>query len=431
VTAASTSTPVRPAMTGAASGWSGAVWVGTVDDVELAAGRQHLVGLEGYSRARLLVRTGRFPRGFVELDLADGTVDRGLLRQAFDALPGPTTPPPDPSRPPVSVVVCTYDRPAMLRDALTSLTALDYPDFEVVVVDNHPESGATRPVVDALADPRVRLVAEPRRGLAVARNTGAISAAHDLVAFTDDDVVVDRWWLAGIADGFARAPGVACVSGIVATGEIGSASQAYFDRRVSWARSCRPEVFCLARPPAADPLFPFQVSRFGTGANFALRRTDLLALGGFDEGLGVGSPAAGGEDIDMFVRVLLAGRSLAYEPCALVWHRHRSDPGTLERQIVDYGTGLGAWLTKTALRPRTAGMVLRRTRAGYRHLRTVTQVDTPTVATLPEHRDLWRVERRAVLTGPLALARSRLRGATSRPLAGRGGPRNTRSRGET
>jgi GT2 family glycosyltransferase len=395
--------------------WAGALWIGAVDDVELASGRQLLPLIAGYRTARLLVRSGRYPRGFVEAGIVDGRIDVAALSTAIDQLPPPA--PGRPAlRPPVSVVLCTYDRPLQLAAAVRSLLALDYPAFEIVVVDNHPQSGRTAAAVAGFDDPRVRLVDEPRAGLARARNTGALAANYATIAFTDDDVVIDSQWLLGVADGFAAGTDVACVCGIVPSGEIRSPSQAYFDRRVSWARNCTAELFSLAAPPADEPLFPFQVGRFGTGANFAVRRSSLVALGGFDEGLGVGSPCGGGEDIDLFTRVLLAGHQLAYAPSALVWHRHRSDLASLTVQVANYGTGLGAWLGKLALRPRTLAMMLRRAAPGILHLSRVTRLPTPVIGLPPEHDDLWRIERRAVLLGPFALLRARLAGDRPRPL---------------
>ena len=396
--------------------WAGAMWIGAVDDVELAAGRQVLPVITGYRTARLLVRSGRHPRGFVTVGIVDGRIDVAALVAAIDDLPPAAAGRAGP-RPAISVVLCTYDRALQLSTALRSLLDLDYPSFEIVVVDNHPQSGLTAAVVAGFGDARLRLVDEPRAGLARARNTGVLAARHATVAFTDDDVVIDPQWLHGIADGFAAGPDVACVCGIVPSGEIRSPSQAYFDRRVSWARNCTAELFSLARPRPDEPLFPFQVGRYGTGANFAVRRSRLIALGGFDEGLGVGSRCGGGEDIDLFTRVLLSGHELAYEPAALVWHRHRSDLASLTEQVANYGTGLGAWLGKLALRPRTLAMMLRRAAPGVLHLSRVTRLSTPVVGLPPEHDDLWRIERRAVLLGPFALLRARLAGDRARPLA--------------
>jgi len=407
-------TPAMPIE--ATSSWTNAVWVGSIDRRRIVRDDVVLEGGAGYRKARILVRQGRVPCGFVQLSVRHGVIDGDSLRRAADEIAVPSAPIARKHAPAISVVICTRDRPRHLQAALTSVLALDYPDFEVVVIDNGPASGLTRAVIDSVVDRRVRLVDAPVQGLARARNIGLLAARHPIVAFTDDDVVVDRWWLHGIADGFAAAPHVACVCGMVASGELASVSQAYFDRRVQWARNCRAMVYSLDVRRPQEPLFPFQVGHFGTGANFAVRRDVVIGVDGFDERLGIGSPTGGGEDIDIFVRVLLAGSKLVYEPAALVWHRHRSDLAGLSSQIRDYGTGLGAWFAKLALNPSTARMMLRRIVPGVRHLWRITRVDMPAEAAEFDFADLARIERMAILRGPLALLRAQVSGAKARPL---------------
>ncbi|MCV7152502.1 glycosyltransferase [Mycolicibacterium pyrenivorans] len=394
--------------------WTGAVWVGQLDDREIPAGPLRLSGGERFGTARFLIWTADAPRGFVQVAVRDGLVDGAELAAAAAQLPPVASGPPV-AYPPFSVLLCTKDRPDQLRDTLHSLVRLDYPAFEIVVVDNGPESGLTPPVVAEFADQNVRMVPAARKGLAVARNVGIESARNEFIAFTDDDVLVDRRWLKNLARGFSRAADVVCVTGMVPTAEVLTPAQSYFDRRVGWASQCQPVVYDLASPPADDPLFPLRVARFGTGANIAFRRSVVRWLGGFDEGMGVGSPTGGGEDIDMFVRVLLARRTLVYEPGALIWHRHRKSLEELETQIYNYGLGLGAWITKLLLRPRTLGMVVRRGGAGIVHLRSITVVDDPTVAPT-DLKGLSRLERRGVLAGPRALLRSRIDGRAATPL---------------
>ncbi|PRC47119.1 glycosyl transferase family 2, partial [Mycobacterium sp. ITM-2017-0098] len=151
----------------------------------------------------------------------------------------------------------------------------------------------------------------------------------------------------------SRGPAVSCVSGIVAAAELRTPAQAYFDSRVGWSACLQARVFDRAAPPADIPLFPFAVGHYGTGANFAVNRDFAMGLGGFDEALGAGSPAGGGEDLDMFFRVLDAGAQLVYDPAAVVWHRHRADSDGLAAQSRTYGIGLGAWIAKIASDRRT------------------------------------------------------------------------------
>ena len=412
--------------------WPHARWIGMLDlddsvhdaDDELEFVARHA---EAYRDARVLVRRQRQPIAFVDAPIVDGRISvRVPPLGEVDAPGAPAV------LPPISVVVCTRDRPDQLADALQSVLALAYPEFEVVVVDNAARTDATAKVVERIADPRVRLVAEPIPGLSTARNTGLRAARHGLVAFTDDDVVVDRHWLCGIVGGFARSPRVSCVSGLVPSGELRTAAQAYFDKRVSWAVSLRPRLYDVTAPPPDQPLFPFQIGRFGTGANFAVKRDRILELGGFDEALGAGTAAQGGEDLDMFFRVLTSGDLLATEPSAIVWHRHRSDTEALLSQARGYGLGLGAWLTKvgldsahrrlavTVIRKLVVGMVRRqfrtslRTDVGYGAIITSLTLVRPDVPV-----SVGRTEVLAVLGGPRALWRGRRRSAKPRPMAGR------------
>jgi len=194
-----------------------------------------------------------------------------------------------------------------------------------VLVDTAGSAPEPRDVALRPPDPRVRYVHEPLAGVSRGRNRGLRVAVNEHIAFIDDDVVVDRHWLTGIARGFARDPHVGLVCGLVPSGEIRTRTQAWFDQRVTWADAREPRVYSLSSPPPELPLFPFQVGAYGTGANTALTRTAFESVGGFDVTLGGGQPTKGGEDIDLYLRMLAAGYSISVEPSAITWHRHRSD----------------------------------------------------------------------------------------------------------
>jgi GT2 family glycosyltransferase len=397
--------------------WRGATWVGQINEADLGDRWLHLVGGEQFSRARLLIWTKGRPRGFVEIPVTNATVDGDDVLARVAALPPVAASAPVTAFPPISVVVCTRDRPEHLRAVLGPLSRLDYPDFELIVVDNNPASGLTAPIVESFSDMPVRLIEAPGKGLSIARNAALRSPGHDIVAFTDDDVLVDPSWLSNLAAGFVDDERVACVCGMVPSAELFTPAQSYFDRRVGWARRCDTAVYALAEPPKDDCLFPLRVAQFGTGANFAVRRALVAELGGFDEGLGIGSPTGGGEDIDLFVRVLLAGHKLVREPSAVVWHRHRRTAEELETQIHNYGLGLGGWIAKLLTQRHTVGMVLRRVGPGIQHLRGITAVDqSDVVDTEPTLDGLDRRELAGVLRGPLALLRARAAGRNAKPL---------------
>ncbi|WP_427007450.1 glycosyltransferase [Pseudarthrobacter sp. H2] len=392
--------------------WQGARWIGSVDLCSVVQhSRLKLLDSGGYERARLLVREGSSVRGFVDVEAPGGLVDCGLLTAAVEALPEARATSASDSTPAITVIVCTRDRASHLRGSLAAILRLDYPNFEVLVVDNAARTTETRDIVrDEFRDPRVSLIAERVPGLAHARNTGLRHARGDIVAFTDDDTVVDQGWLREIAVGFRRAPNVACVSGLVPAGELRTRTQAYFEDRVSWSKNIEPKVFSLAEPPADLPMFPFTSGAFSTGANFALDRRTALSIGAFDTAFGAGTRTGGAEDIDMFTRLILNGHTLVVEPAAIVWHRHRDDVDALRLQARAYGNALGAWITKLLMDPRTARLALARSPHAVRRLLSLAQgtAEKPAGAAT-ESLDEWdreiarigRLELISVARGPL------------------------------
>lgn len=372
--------------TGVPSATPATTWCG---ELELA-GEPAVTGVTdpgGAGEARLLVRLHGEPLGYLTVPLpAAGLEPRATALQAQEVfadrvaahLTAEGLAPTDdagqpaasdrcpnriPDGPLVSVVVCTRNRSAILQRCLDRLRALTYPSLEVVVVDNAPSDDRTERVVAEVtaADSRFRYVREPRPGLSAARNRGLAEARGSWVAYTDDDVDVDPGWIQGIVRGTRRRPDVGCVTGLVATASIAGEAERYFDARAaSWSSRCEPQEFDLRGTGAPNALYPYSPGIFGTGANFAFDRALLLELGTFDEALGAGTPTRGGEDLDIFVRVLRAGRAIVYEPAAVVWHHHRADHEALLEQLYGYGTGLSAFVTKCLTQRGTRGEVLRR-----------------------------------------------------------------------
>ncbi len=241
--------------------------------------------------------------------------------------------------PPISVVVCTRDRAEALERCLTALKRLDYPDYEVVVVDNASRDQATAAVVERAGMAYVR---EERPGLDWARNRGAATARHAIIAYTDDDVQVDAGWLRGVARAFAD-PAVDAVTGLVMPVELETEAQALFERYGGMSKGVRQKRF------QRDTLNEFGLIGahwLGVGANMAFRRATLDQLDGFDTALDVGTPSGGGGDLDMFHRVMAAGLTFHYEPTALVWHQHRRDMAGLRKQIENNGRAFGTYLLK-------------------------------------------------------------------------------------
>ncbi|HET9315677.1 MAG TPA: glycosyltransferase, partial [Vicinamibacteria bacterium] len=238
---------------------------------------------------------------------------------------------------PVSVVVCTRDRPQSLAACLSALDRLRDPDFEVVVVDSASRDGATRRVV---ARTSARYVREDRPGLDWARRRGAAESRHEIVAYVDDDVRVDPWWLHGVREAFSD-PSVGLMTGLVLPAELETRAQHLFEQYGGMGKGFRARTF-RADTMTADARLATHA--LGVGANMAFRRGALDRIGGFDTRLDVGTPARGGGDLDAFSRALRAGLAVRYEPAALAWHCHRRDLEALHRQVRDNGVAFGVYL---------------------------------------------------------------------------------------
>jgi cellulose synthase/poly-beta-1,6-N-acetylglucosamine synthase-like glycosyltransferase len=303
----------------------------------------------------------------------------------------------------VTVVIPTGGRPRKLERCLESLCALDYEDdFDVIVVDNRPERPGTEEAVAAFADRlNVRYVAEPLPGSSVARNRGVAETAAELVAYADDDVVLDRGWLGWLLDPFAD-PRVRASAGMILPLELQTESQKRLEQYAGFSKGVTGRTYDLAEHRARDRvLYPYWGGVFGSGASVAFRRAEFVSRGGFDTALGAGSPARAGADIDAFTTVILGGGQVVYQPRAVSWHEHKRDPDALRRTLFDYGVGFTAVLTKYLLRDvrfqtallRSVPLVLRRGRGSDNSAR------------LP--RALAWVERWGMVRGPRLYARSR------------------------
>jgi O-antigen biosynthesis protein len=248
----------------------------------------------------------------------------------------------------VSIVVATLDRPHDLRECLSSLVAqrADRP-VEIIVVDNHPASGLTPGVVAEF--PTAKLLTEPRRGLAYARNRGFLASHGQIVVATDDDCIAPPEWLEKLLVPFIE-PEVMIVTGNVRPWRLDAEAQRLFEaygglgrgdekRRADakWFRQCR------TAPPTWS---------LGATANAAFRASIFRhpEIGLMDEALGPGMPSGVGEDTYLFYKTLRAGYTLVYEPAAWVWHKHRSDLPALRKQIFNYSKGHVAYHLTTLFR---------------------------------------------------------------------------------
>ncbi len=317
----------------------------------------------------------------------------------------------------VSVIVPTHNRPDRLQACLRSLLALQYPQYEVIIVDNAPSTSATRDFIEQTYHemPQVRYVREDRPGVSWARNCGMMVARGEILAFTDDDVVVDPYWLIELVRGFSRAGDVACVTGYNLPLELETPAQFWYEEYggaywfqehggTRWGFTRR--IFDMKEYRPKTALYPYRAGMFGCGASMAFTAAFLRGVNGFDPALGGNGPARCSQDIAVFFQVITRGYKLVYEPASLVYHLHRRKYSELRKQIYNYGVGLTAYLTKSFLaNPRLlfdfiaklvyAPFLLLSTHSPHRRKSTLYP------------KELIRVKRKGMLYGPLAYLQCR------------------------
>ncbi len=220
---------------------------------------------------------------------------------------------PAPRQPKVSVVVASYNGGRTLRACLESLRHLNYPDYEVILVDD----GSTddTPTI-ARQFPEVRSIRQENRGLSAARNTGIAAAQGEIVAFTDSDCRADEDWLrylvgdllnsefAGIGGHNFLPPDDSLVAAAVMVSPGGPAHVMITDREAEHIPGC----------------------------NMAFYKWALEDLGGFDPIF-----RKAGDDVDVCWRLQQRGHKLGFSPAGFVWHYRRSTVKAYLKQQNGYG----------------------------------------------------------------------------------------------
>ena len=345
-----------------------------VMDIELSSPIEGIQGLDDYEFILVLVRLHGVPIGYVQVPATNGFCSRDVLIKAIMEKHGQTIIPHQledcPATtgteggfelsdlsdavhpvyqgpaPRVTVAVCTRDRTAYVGKCLDSLRFLDYPNIDLLVVDNSPSSNDTERLVKERY-PDFRYLFEPRPGLNWARNRAITEAQGKIIAFTDDDVLVDPGWVNGLVSAFAQNPCVMAVTGLVVPYELETEAQVLFESRGGFGRGFVRKCYQGDAEPGRKLANIFgDTGKFGTGANMAFRKALFDEIGFFDPALDVGTFTHGGGDLEIFFRVVKHGYALVYEPSAIVRHRHRREYSQLRTQLNGWGAGFFSYLTR-------------------------------------------------------------------------------------
>jgi len=332
--------------------------------------------LEGYRKVLVLVRMDGVPLGLVRMDTPFPSLEaEDLLREihrrlgekirakikerrskpvlssakgiedrpSCPHLPAPST------LPRVSVCICTRNRPEDLRRCLDSLRVQDYPNYEILVIDNDPPTLATKDLVATY--PSITYLMEPKRGLDFARNRAIQEAKGEILSYIDDDAVADPRWISSLVKNFLSDPEIMCCTGpnlaLEMETEAQELVQALIELRGGLGQGFEKRIYDLNSPVGSCyPCKPI----FGVGCNMSFRKKVFDLVGPFDEALDTGAALPGGGDTDMFYRIIRAGYKIAQDPCVLVWHRHRRLYKELRSQLYNsWGRGFMAFLVKSFL----------------------------------------------------------------------------------
>lgn len=230
------------------------------------------------------------------------------VRAAFAQTPVPA----DIRWPKVSVVVCSFNGAETIQDTLEGLQGLDYPDFEVIVVND----GSTDRTAEISARYPVRLISTENRGLSNARNTGMGAANGEIVAYIDDDAYPDPHWLSYLALSFVSEDYVGVGGPNLAPPGDG------------------PIADCVANAPGGPVhvLLSDRVAEHIPGCNMAFRKAALVSVGGFDPRY-----RAAGDDVDICWRLQQRGGVIGFSPAAVVWHHRRNALAMYWKQQQGYG----------------------------------------------------------------------------------------------
>lgn len=230
------------------------------------------------------------------------------IQKAFVEVPFPS----DLSSPRVSVVVCSYNGARTIRDCFEGLLRLEYPNYEVIVVDD----GSTDQTASIAKEYGFRVISTKNQGLSSARNTGLQAATGEIIAYIDDDAYPDPHWLTYLTRTLMNST----------YGGLGGPNIA--------PQGDGPIADCIANAPGGPVhvLLSDQEAEHIPGCNMAFRKASLEAVGGFDPQFRVA-----GDDVDLCWRMQERGFVLGFSPAAVVWHHRRNSLRAYWKQQKGYG----------------------------------------------------------------------------------------------
>lgn len=236
-----------------------------------------------------------------------------------------------------SLIICTRNRPQLLRDTVTSVLDAEVLPSELIIVD---QSDVGHAFFDGLPNSKgcqIRHLCTDHIGSSFARNHGMHLASHDIVAFLDDDMLVAPDWYSALIQVLIELGPRTAVTGRV----LAAAAE-------EPAAGRKPKKFVLAVHAWEEPcLYQGRIGKDILASGLmAIYRTAFEAVGGFDERLGPGTFFRAAEDNDLGFRLLEAGYRIAFTPDSVVYHRAWRPLRDYVPMHWSYGLGQGAFYAK-------------------------------------------------------------------------------------
>lgn len=212
----------------------------------------------------------------------------------------------------ISVVVCTYNGSKTINDTLVGLAKLEYPNYEVLVVND----GSNDNTAEIASQFNVQLISTENRGLSSARNTGLYASKGEIIAYIDDDAYPDPKWLTYLASSY------------LSTNHSGIGGPNLPPKQAELISQC------VANSPGGPchVLLDDEVAEHIPGCNMSFKKSVLMEIGGFDHVF-----KAAGDDVDICWRIQEKGYTIGFHHSAFVWHHRRSSLRKYWNQQVGYG----------------------------------------------------------------------------------------------
>lgn len=257
----------------------------------------------------------------------------------------------------VSVIIPTHDRYDDLNRCLSHIhsSIQSFPYFELIVVDSSKDMDRIKDLVESFNG---KYIHEPRKGVSIARNTGIENAKGDILVFADDDFIVDKSWITNLIENY-KDENIVCCTGRMLSYRNDDVSNIYeksmsFDRGNKKREFTKNDInifnlFKTITKIGNKRLLDKTPVPWAIGFGFYSFRKEIFAdIGKFDIGLGRGTPSIGGEDPDIFYRIIKSGKTIVYEPKAVIYHNHREIYNDILKDAYNAGVSIKALTTKYA-----------------------------------------------------------------------------------